>query len=35
MMVNAKSITADTLHGAGHNIPWERTDEFKKILMNL
>jgi pimeloyl-ACP methyl ester carboxylesterase len=35
MLVNAKSITADTLFGAGHNIPWERTDEFKKILLQL
>lgn len=35
MMVNAKSITADTLFGTGHNIPWERTAEFKKILLNL
>jgi pimeloyl-ACP methyl ester carboxylesterase len=35
MMVHAKSITADTLFGAGHNIPWERTDEFKKILLGL
>lgn len=35
MMINAKSIASDTLYGAGHNIPWERTAEFKKILMNL
>jgi pimeloyl-ACP methyl ester carboxylesterase len=35
MMINAKSISADTLHGAGHNIPWERTDELKHILLNL
>lgn len=35
MMVQAKSITADTLFGAGHNIPWERPDEFKKILLGL
>lgn len=35
MMIQAKSITADTLYGAGHNIPWERTAAFKKILLNL
>jgi len=35
MMIHAKSIAADTLHGAGHNIPWERPAEFKKILLNL
>jgi len=35
MMVHAKSVTADTLFGAGHNIPWERPEEFKKILLNL
>lgn len=35
MMIHAKSITADTLFGAGHNIPWERTAEFKKILLGL
>jgi pimeloyl-ACP methyl ester carboxylesterase len=35
MMIHAKSIAADTLFGAGHNIPWERTAEFKKILLSL
>jgi len=35
MMTNAKSVTADTLFGAGHNIPWERTTEFKTILVGL
>ena len=35
MMINAISISADTLNGAGHNIPWERTDELKKILLSL
>ena len=35
MMIHAKSIAADTLHGAGHNIPWERTKEFKEILLKL
>ena len=35
MMINARSILADTLFGAGHNIPWERTAEFKKILLDL
>jgi pimeloyl-ACP methyl ester carboxylesterase len=35
MMINAKSISADTLFSAGHNIPWERTAEIKKILLGL
>lgn len=35
MMTHAKSIASDTLFGAGHNIPWERTAEFKEILLNL
>jgi pimeloyl-ACP methyl ester carboxylesterase len=35
MMIHAKSIAADTLFGAGHNIPWERTAEFKNILLGL
>lgn len=35
MMINAGSIHSDTLFGAGHNIPWERTAEFKQILLNL
>jgi pimeloyl-ACP methyl ester carboxylesterase len=35
MMIHAKSISADTLFSAGHNIPWERTAEIKKILLGL
>lgn len=35
MMVNANTVSSDTLFGAGHNIPWERTAEFKKILEGL
>lgn len=35
MMINAKSIAADTLFGAGHQIPWERTAELKDILLHL
>jgi len=35
MMVNARSITADTLRGADHQIPWKRQDELKQILLNL
>ena len=35
MMVNAASITADTLHGADHQLPWKRHDELKNILLNL
>ena len=35
MMINAKSIAADTLFGAGHMIPWERTAALKQILLGL
>jgi pimeloyl-ACP methyl ester carboxylesterase len=35
MMMNAASISADTLHGADHQIPWKNKEEFTKILLNL
>ncbi len=35
MMINAKSITADTLHGADHQIPWKNREELKEILLRL
>ncbi len=35
MMINARSITADTLHGADHQIPWKRQEELKQILLDL
>jgi pimeloyl-ACP methyl ester carboxylesterase len=35
MMVNARSISVDTLHGADHQIPWKRTEELKRILLGL
>jgi pimeloyl-ACP methyl ester carboxylesterase len=35
MMVNARSIRADTLKGADHNFPWNRREEFIKFLLNL
>jgi pimeloyl-ACP methyl ester carboxylesterase len=35
MMVNAATITADTLHGANHMIPWKRTKEVTNILLQL
>ncbi len=35
MMTNAKSISADTLKGADHQIPWKRVDELKTILLSL
>jgi pimeloyl-ACP methyl ester carboxylesterase len=35
MMTNAKSIVADTLPGADHQIPWKRMDELKQILLHL
>lgn len=34
MMVNA-TVTADTLFGANHFIPWKRMDEVKDILLRL
>ncbi len=35
MMVNAATIAADTLHGAGHHLPWKNKDAFKAILLQL
>ncbi|CAN5884506.1 alpha/beta fold hydrolase [soil metagenome] len=35
MMVNAKSIAADTIHGADHMIPWKNEKEFRDILLRL
>lgn len=35
MLVNAASITADTLHGADHQIPWKNRDALKEILLQL
>ncbi len=35
MMINAASITADTLHGADHQIPWKRREEVRDILLGL
>ena len=35
MMINASSVSADTLYGADHQIPWKRMDELKQILLNL
>jgi pimeloyl-ACP methyl ester carboxylesterase len=35
MLVNARSIQADTLHGADHQVPWKRYEELKKILLHL
>jgi pimeloyl-ACP methyl ester carboxylesterase len=35
MMVNASSVRVDTIKGAGHNFPWNRQKEFKKILLAL
>ncbi len=35
MMIHAASITADTLHGADHQIPWKNKDELKQILLGL
>ena len=35
MMIHANSITADTLYGADHQIPWKRHDELEKIFLSL
>jgi len=35
MMVNAASITADTVFGGDHQIPWNRREDLKKLLLNL
>jgi len=35
MMVHAKSIQVDTLHGADHQVPWKRFQDLKGILMQL
>jgi pimeloyl-ACP methyl ester carboxylesterase len=35
LMVNAASITSDTLHGADHQIPWKNREELKAILLGL
>jgi len=35
MMVNARSIKADTIKGADHQIPWKNREAMKQILMNL
>jgi pimeloyl-ACP methyl ester carboxylesterase len=35
MMTNAASISADTLHGADHQIPWKNRDALRDILLGL
>jgi pimeloyl-ACP methyl ester carboxylesterase len=35
MMTNAASISADTLRGADHQIPWKNKQEFTNILLRL
>ncbi len=35
MMVNAKSVTMDTLFGADHQVPWKRMEELKQVLNRL
>ncbi len=35
MLINAQSITSDTLQGADHLFPWKRTSEFKNLLLRL
>jgi len=35
LMVNARSVKADTLFGADHQIPWKRREDLKKILLGL
>ena len=35
MMVNARSITIDTIFGAGHLFPWKNKEEFTRLLLKL
>lgn len=35
MLTNAKHITADTISGADHMIPWKNKDAFKEILLGI
>ena len=35
MLINARNITADTIVGADHQIPWKNKKEFTKILLEL
>src|SRR4030095_5893016 len=35
MMINAKIVTADTIVGADHHIPWKNIDEIKAVLLKL
>jgi pimeloyl-ACP methyl ester carboxylesterase len=35
MMINAASISADTLRGADHQIPWKNKQELTDILLGL
>jgi pimeloyl-ACP methyl ester carboxylesterase len=35
MMTNARSITADTIFGAGHLIPWENRTAFTDLLLHI
>ena len=35
MLINAKSVTADTIFGADHQIPWKNKSEFTKLLLNI
>lgn len=35
MLVNAESVTADTLVGADHQIPWKNREAFTKVLLGL
>lgn len=35
MLINAKSISCDTLFNAGHFIPWKNHEAFKHLLMQM
>jgi pimeloyl-ACP methyl ester carboxylesterase len=35
MMIHAASISADTLRGADHQIPWKNKEAFTDILLRL
>jgi pimeloyl-ACP methyl ester carboxylesterase len=35
MLINAKKISADTIKGADHQIPWKNQEEFTRLLLAL
>jgi pimeloyl-ACP methyl ester carboxylesterase len=35
MLVNARSVSVNIVKGAGHQIPWKQSKQFKQILLSL